>query len=124
MATFRSRLPFAENYRVLQRSNFQSHNFAPRSTPAGQIRPAGGLARPGTRFGGGSVLGRRIAVEISMKSIGRLRWVVDNDRQDLADHEAGRLSCRDGEEDAEQESATERILKNLALIRAYEAKAD
>jgi hypothetical protein len=58
-----------------------------------------------------------------MKSIGRLRWVVDNDRQDLADHEAGRLSSRDGEDDAEQESATERVLKNLALIRAYEAKS-
>jgi hypothetical protein len=59
-----------------------------------------------------------------MKSIGRLRWVVDNDRRDVADYEADHPSCRDGENDAEQEAATERILKNLALIRAYEAKAN
>ena len=63
-------------------------------------------------------------MKISMKSVGRLRWVVDNDREDLASHEAGRRSCRDGGDDAERKSPSiaERILKNLALIRAYEAK--
>jgi hypothetical protein len=65
-------------------------------------------------------------MENSMKSIGRLRWVVDNDREDLANCEAGRRSYRHGEDDADQESSslTERVLKNLALIRAYEAKND
>jgi hypothetical protein len=57
-----------------------------------------------------------------MKSIGRLRWVVDKDREDLVSHEAGDRSHGDG--GAEQESLSERVLKNLALIRAYEAKAD
>jgi hypothetical protein len=60
--------------------------------------------------------------EDSMKTIGRLRWVVDSDREDIANHEAG-PSYRDGE-DAEQESSslTQRVMKNLALIRAYEAQ--
>ncbi|MGV7217279.1 hypothetical protein [Bradyrhizobium sp. UFLA05-112] len=57
-----------------------------------------------------------------MKSIGRLRWAVDNDRKDLANHEASERSHR--ESDGEQESLAERILKNLALIRAHEAKTD
>jgi len=62
----------------------------------------------------------------SMKSNGRLRWVVDNDREDLANHEASRRSYRNGEDDAQEESSSlaERILKNLALIRAYETKKD
>ena len=61
-----------------------------------------------------------------MKSNGRLRWVVDNDREDLANHEASRRSYRNGEDDAQEESSSlaERILKNLALIRAYETKKD
>jgi hypothetical protein len=57
-----------------------------------------------------------------MKSIGRLRWAVGNDRKDLANDEADRRShCDDG---AEQKTSAERVLKNLALIRAYEAKTD
>jgi hypothetical protein len=72
---------------------------------------------PGRREG-------RIGLENSMKSVGRLRWVVDHDRQDLANREVGRRSCRDGENGAEQEALAERVLKNLALIRAYEAKAE
>jgi len=57
-----------------------------------------------------------------MKSVGRLRWVVDKDREDLASSESDRRSDCDG--DVEQDSSTERVLKNLALIRAYEAKAE
>ena len=57
-----------------------------------------------------------------MKSIGRLRWAVENDRKDLVDYEADRRS--DCDQDSEQESLAERVLKNLALIRAYEAKTD
>ncbi|MCP3466583.1 hypothetical protein [Bradyrhizobium sp. CCGUVB23] len=57
-----------------------------------------------------------------MKSIGRLRWAVDNDRKDLANYETGQRSHR--ERDSEQESLAERVLKNLALIRAHEAKTD
>ena len=61
-------------------------------------------------------------MDSSTKSIGRLRWVVDKDREDLAGHEADQRSF--GDSDAEQESPSDRVLKNLALIRAYEAKAD
>lgn len=57
-----------------------------------------------------------------MKSIGRLRWAVDNDRKDLANYETGQRSHR--ERDPEQESLAERVLENLALIRAHEAKTD
>ena len=71
------------------------------------------------------MLGRRyrqIVAGNSMKSTGRLRWAVENDRKDLANHEADRRSHR--ERDAEHESLAERVVKNLALIRAYEAKMD
>lgn len=52
--------------------------------------------------------------KVSMEAVGRLRWVVDNDREYLADYD---------ERVAEQDpSSTERVLKNLALIRAYEAR--
>ncbi|GLR91373.1 hypothetical protein [Bradyrhizobium iriomotense] len=52
----------------------------------------------------------------------RLRWAVENDRKDLANYESDRRSdCDSG---SEQEALAERVLKNLALIRAYEAKAD
>ncbi|WFU43368.1 hypothetical protein QA640_13500 [Bradyrhizobium sp. CB82] len=57
-----------------------------------------------------------------MKSIRRLRWAVENDRKDLANYKAGPGS--DCDRAAEEESLAERILKNLALIRAYEAKTD
>jgi hypothetical protein len=63
-------------------------------------------------------------MENSKKSIGRLRWVIGNDRQDLANHDTDRRSLGDGENDAGRESLTERVLKNLALIRTYEAKSD
>ncbi|WP_157450577.1 hypothetical protein [Bradyrhizobium sp. ARR65] len=55
----------------------------------------------------------------------RVRWVVDSDREDIA--EAGRLSYRGDEQaitDPEGSSLAERILKNLALIRTYEARRD
>ena len=56
----------------------------------------------------------------------RLRWVVDSDRDDEAIHEASGLADRDHDDVQESETATlaGRILKNLALIRAYEARRD
>ena len=61
-------------------------------------------------------------MESSKKSIGRLRWVIGNDREDLANYDAASRSLGDDANDADQESPTNRVLKNLALIRAYEAK--
>ncbi len=61
--------------------------------------------------------------KVSMEAVGRLRWVVDNDREYLAHYEEGRSSYRHDDHVAEQDpSSTERVLKNLALIRSYEAK--
>ncbi len=59
----------------------------------------------------------------SVKISGRVRWVVGSDRESIA--EAGRLSYRDDEQttkDPEVSSLADRILKNLALIRSYEAR--
>jgi hypothetical protein len=49
----------------------------------------------------------------------RLQWVVESDREDVADRPAG--------EDVpgnELSSPSERFHRNLALIRAYETKAN
>ncbi len=58
--------------------------------------------------------------------IGRLRWVVDSDREDVADYEASRRPYRDNEDVSERETSSlaQRVLKNLALIRAHEAQSD
>lgn len=56
----------------------------------------------------------------------RLRWVVGSDRDDVAVHDASDLTDRDHDDVPERETATlaDRILKNLELIRAYEASRD
>jgi hypothetical protein len=56
----------------------------------------------------------------------RLRSVVESDREHLAEHEAGRRSYQGDEDVTEEEksSLARRIMKNLALIRAYEARND
>jgi hypothetical protein len=114
---------------VLQPSNIQCHIAALQLTIAGHDLTSG-LARPGTSSAGAMCRAVRVTTRMldgygmtSMKSVGRLRWVVDKDREDLAHHEAHRSSYRDGDHVAEQEasSPTELVLKNLALIRAYEA---
>jgi hypothetical protein len=57
-----------------------------------------------------------------VKINGRVRWVVHSDREDVA--EAGRGSCPDDERGTGREASSlaERVLKNLALIRAFEAR--
>jgi len=51
---------------------------------------------------------------------------VDSDRDDVAVHDASDLTDRDHDDVPERETATlaDRILKNLELIRAYEASRD
>jgi hypothetical protein len=58
--------------------------------------------------------------------IERLRSVVEGDREDFAEYEAGRRSYQGDEDVAEEEksSLARRIMKNLALIRAYETRND
>jgi hypothetical protein len=68
------------------------------------------------KMGANSTLGMG---DDSMKIGGRLRWVVNSDREDLAHHEASQPVDREG---SETSSLAQRILKNLALIRAYETQ--
>jgi hypothetical protein len=49
----------------------------------------------------------------------RLQWVVESDREDLADHPDG-----EGITGSKVSSPSERIHRNLALIRAYETRDD
>ena len=58
----------------------------------------------------------------SMKISGRLRWVVNSDREDIAHHDASCPVDREDIPESETSSFAQRILKNLALIRAYEAQ--
>ena len=112
---------------MLQPNNSQNHIAAPISTLAGQDSTSVDWLGP-AHFSAGAVCRAAdagcIAVESSRKSIGRLRWVVDSDREEFASFEAGRHSDGVSGNDAEREasSLSERVSKNLALIRAYEAK--
>ena len=121
------RTDFLRNLASVAAKQFPKSHYCPNiDTSRSGFGPAR-LARPGTLFGGGGVSGRqhrRIAMESSKKSIGRLRWVIGNDREDLANYDAAGRSLGDNANDADQESPTKRVLKNLALIRAYEAKSD
>ena len=63
-----------------------------------------------------------------MKVSGRLRWVVDSDRKDLAcdtpSDQADREDASESESEGETSLVAQRVLKNLALIQAYESRRD
>jgi hypothetical protein len=60
----------------------------------------------------------------SMKISGRLRWVVDSDREDLAQDKASDPADREDVPERETSLVAQRIMKNMALIRAYEGRRD